>query len=209
MLGGTSYAVSGLINMRTEDFTSVQFAFESNLPPASAVGGLSLYVGGVARPFSEAQRNISSSANKFYSWEDPVNFGTDNTIFTDEGTVDLRIGTQFVNVVTIAAVSATVDNDTYNDAEFTLTRAGSLANPLLVQLSYPQLSYPQLSADARSCADFAAGVNTTPAKDFQFSSTAGTKVTFDAEEYPEDEMCNYAGLYRVDSPSSATVTVVE
>ena len=210
-LSGSSYTVNGVANVRTTDFTGISFGL-NNLPSASAVAGLSLYVGGVELPFSQATR--VTGANKAFNWEDPVNFGTDNTIFTNNGTVDVRIGAQFVNVVTIAADAATVDNDTDNIVEFTLTRTGSLANPLLVQMGYTELG-----ADARGCGAFAAGANTTPAKDWQFSRTAGTTVTFTVEPYPEaeaedeDPMCNYrlpyAWPYRVGSPNSATVTVVE
>ena len=208
-LDGTQYTVTGVINARTEAFTGVLLATGSSLPPASAVAGLSLFVGGVELPFSEAQRDTSTENSKNFAWQDAENFGMDNTIFTHRGKVDLRIGDQVVNVVTIAADSATVGKDSENIAEFTLTRTGgSLANPLLVQMSYPELS-----ADARACGYFAAGANTIAAKDFRFSRTAGTTVTFQVEPYPDGEMCNYrlpyAWPYRVGSPNSATVTVVE
>ena len=204
-LGGTEYTVTGVVNGRTEAFTGVQLTTGSSLPPESAVAGLSLFVGGVELPFSEARRDTSFPTSKYFAWQDAENFGTDNTIFTDGGTVDLRIGAEFESVVTITADDPFVDVDDDANAEFTLTRTGSLVNPLLVKLGYAEKGWT-------TCTRFPAGESTRSSRDFQFSNTNGTTVTFTLEPYVAGEECQslrqrYEAPYRVGRAHSATVMV--
>ena len=91
--------------------------------------------------------------------------------------LDLRIGSEVENVVTIAAKTASVDFD--DDAEFTLTRTGSLANGLLVKLRWAQ-------KDVTSCAWFDLGESTITAKHWVMERAS---VTFQLEPFSAGERC--------------------
>ena len=192
-LAGTAYTVSGLINVTSAGL--VQFRL-NDLPPESAVEGLSLYVGDIELlPFGVATRDTTDN---LFEWTDTERFS--DTIFP-VGTVDVRIDKGIERVVSITAKAASVDSG--DNAEFIMTRTGSLVNGLLVKVYYAE-------ADSTSCAWFGEGQRTLTIG--KRSITAAT--TFRVDPYVADEYCGsrangirYELPYKVGSANSATVTI--
>ena len=129
---------------------------------------------GSARPRADL---IPARTVHFFNWDDQETFGRGNSIFTDDAMLDLRIGSEVENVITIAAKTASVDLN--GNAEFTLTRTGSLANGLLVKLRWTQ-------KDVTSCAWFDVGESTITAKHWVMERAS---VTFQLEPFSAGERC--------------------
>ena len=159
--------------------------------------GLSLFINGHELRFSEATRGLNPARTvHFFNWDDQETFGRDNSIFTDEAMLDLRIGSEVENVITIAAKTASVELD--DDAEFMLTRTRSLANGLLVKLRWTQ-------KDVTSCAWFDVGESTITAKHWVMERAS---VTFQLEPFSAGERCgsffHYKHAYELGTTTSCS-----
>ena len=198
-LSGADYTVIGLtnVNVLAASGDVLVVLGLNKLPPASAVAGLSLFINGIKLPFSDATSDTSGTV-KFFQWVDDE-LGRSNTIFVDDATLDLGIGSEGNQVVNIAAKTVSVDLN--GNAEFTLTRTGNLANGQLVKLRYTQ-------ENLTSCAWFNPGEHTIAAKHWVMKRAS---VTFQLEPFSAGEPCGsffrYKHPYQLGTTTSATVTV--